>query len=39
MILKQEFTYPYMSGAAFVENETKIAIATWSGTYVDDIQM
>lgn len=39
MILKQEFTYPYMSGAAFVENEAKIAIATWSGTYVDDIQM
>ena len=25
--------------AAFVENETKIAIATWSGTYIDDIQM
>jgi hypothetical protein len=25
--------------AAFVENEARIAIATSSGTYVDDIQM
>lgn len=37
MTIKQDFVFPYISGAAFIENESKIAIATWSGTFIESI--
>lgn len=37
MNLIKEYNYPYTSSARFIDNDTKLAIGTWKGTYLENI--